>query len=84
MGYTLVFSRAWEKEYRRLDTKTKERAAEALQKLIETPYAGKPLVGALRGTWSLRVGGHRIIYEIMEGEVFIQAIGPRKSIYKRI
>ena len=85
MKYSLVFSRAWEKEYKKLDTATKERAAEALHNLIENPYAGKPLVGNLRGVWSLRLGGYRIIYEIKETtkEIFIEAIGLRKNIYKR-
>jgi mRNA interferase RelE/StbE len=86
MGYNLIFSRTWEKEYGKLDTKTKGRVAEALHRLIEAPYSGKPLVGTLRGAWSLRVGGYRILYEIKETtkEIFIEAIGPRKNIYKRI
>jgi len=83
MGYNLIFSRTWEKEYGKLDAKTKGRVAEALHKLIETPYTGKPLVGALRGAWSLRVGGYRIIYEIKGKDIFIEAMGPRKNIYKR-
>jgi len=61
----------------------KERANEALLKIMETPYAGKGLTGNLKGMWSFRIGKHRILYEIndISNEVFILAVGLRKNIY---
>lgn len=83
MAYTLKFSATWERNYKKLEKSVKERAAEALARIMANPYTGKPLVGNLKGFWSFRIGMYRIIYEINEQgkEVLIGAIGPRKSIY---
>lgn len=84
MTYTLIFSNNWEKEYRKIDKIAKERTKNALLKIMESPYSGKPLTGNLRGLWSFRIGKYRIIYNFNEIAeiVYINAIGPRKDIYQ--
>ena len=49
----------------------------------EPEHFGKPLTGNLKGLWSYRIGGFRIIYQIQEKYkiVFIVTIGRRRDIY---
>ncbi len=83
MGYSLQFSNHWEKSYKKLDNTTRNSTEEALPKIMENPYMGKPLTGNLKGLWSFRIGKYRILYEINENgkTILIEAIGLRKNIY---
>jgi len=56
---------------------------DALDLIAEKPYAGKPLVGNLKGYFSYRVRDYRIIYEIedMKLLVYIEKIAHRKESY---
>mgnify|MGYP001603520701 CR=1 FL=1 len=45
---------------------------------------GERLRKALKGFWKLRVGDHRVIYEISGREVRVFAIMNRRDVYDRI
>ena len=49
----------------------------------EPERAGKQLVGRLRGLWSARVGGYRVLYTIEDGGVTIRAIRHRAVAYPK-
>jgi len=52
-------------------------------KLVEHPEIyGLPLRGTLKRYWKLRVGDHRIVYEIAGAEVRILVIAHRKNVYE--
>lgn len=61
-----------------------EQANLALTLLETDPRAGNPLRGRLRGVWSLRIGAHRILYQIVDdGQVVrILAIRHRSTAYR--
>jgi mRNA-degrading endonuclease RelE of RelBE toxin-antitoxin system len=71
-----------------LPARLQEPVLNALTELeIDPEAAGKPLVGRLKGLWSARVGGYRIIYSI-EGsrrspKVIVRAIKHRSSAYRQ-
>ena len=44
---------------------------------------GKPLRYTLKNLWSLRVGDHRVIYQIHGTKVLVLRIGHRKDAYER-
>lgn len=50
--------------------------------LSRKPEAGKPLVGPLRGIWSLRVGEYRILYKIDGKKVVVLTVNLRKDAYR--
>ena len=56
----------------------------AIDSLPAHPYAGKPLKGPKRGSFSLRVGDSRIIYDLYPAHQMIHLIrvGDRKDIYR--
>lgn len=47
-----------------LDRDQREQAHAILSSLDENPIAGAPLLGALRGYWSMRRGPVRVVYRI--------------------
>lgn len=53
-----------------------------IQSLSTDPRAGKPLVGPLKGKWSLRVGDYRIIYEPAKTRILVLTINHREEVYK--
>ena len=53
-----------------------------IRSLSENPHAGKPLVGPLKGKWSLRVGDWRVIYEYARTSVTVLTINHRREVYK--
>jgi mRNA interferase RelE/StbE len=50
--------------------------------LADDPRLGKPLVGPLKGKWSLRVGEYRIIYELRSNAVVVLTVHHRKDVYR--
>ena len=59
-----------------------EKVVAKIRTLAEDPKAGKPLVGPLKGTWSLRVGDYRILYEVGKAKVIILTVNHRRGVYK--
>jgi mRNA interferase RelE/StbE len=64
----------------------RSRLARAVQTRLTTEPAryGAPLKGTLRPYWKLRVGDYRIVYKIVNGEVWILAILHRKEVYEAV
>ena len=56
----------------------------AIDALANQPYEGKPLKGDKHGSYSLRVGDFRIIYDLYPSQQTIHLIrvGDRKEIYR--
>lgn len=50
--------------------------------LAQGPTSGKPLVGPLKGKWSLRVGEYRIIYEPGKDVVTVLTVNHRREVYR--
>ena len=59
-----------------------EKVVGKIKSLAEDPRAGKPLVGPLKGRWSLQVGDYRIIYELGKSTLIVLTVNHRKEVYK--
>ena len=61
-----------------------------LKKAIETrltavPHQyGEPLRKTLKGYWKLRVGDYRVVFKVVENEIWILGIMHRKDVYEKI
>jgi len=54
-------------------------------RLMTAPHLyGEPLRKTLRGYWKLRVGDYRVVFKIVEVEVWILGIIHRKKVYDTI
>lgn len=68
-----------------LDKPTRVRINAKLAAIAKSPYDTRlsyPLVGQTKR--SSRVGGYRILFEIVQNELIVSDIGPRGQIYKRL
>ena len=82
--YQVVVSAEARKSVRRLPKEVNAAVVAALAGLATEPRAGKPLVGELRGLWSLRRGDYRVLYRINDEtkRVEVARIGHRRDVYR--
>ena len=66
----------------RLNEPIKGRIKAALKKLEQEPPKGDIKLLAGRDGYRLRVGGYRILFDIVSDTIIITEIGPRGKIYK--
>jgi mRNA interferase RelE/StbE len=69
-----------------IDRKTKDRIRKAIEERLQiAPHDyGEPLRKSLKGYWKLRVGDYRVVFKVIETEVWILGIRHRKSVYEDI
>ena len=84
--YEIILSKRSAKNLKKLSGKDREKILRALFALKEDPFLGKPLIGELKGLYSLRVWPYRIVYEIIKNKLLIHVlhVGHRKDVYKKI
>ena len=73
------------KELRRVANPDQARIVAAIDQLAENPRAGTILKGDLRGLRRLRVGDHRVLYEVQDDEliVLIVRVAHRRQAYRQ-
>jgi mRNA interferase RelE/StbE len=69
-----------------IDRKSKVRIRKAIEERLQTAPQdyGEPLRKSLKGYWKLRVGDYRVVFKVVESEVWILGIRHRKSVYMDI
>ncbi len=84
MSYDIFLSQTADNFLNKIETVTAHRIRTKIALLKENPELGKPLVGRLKGLWSLRIGDYRAVYEIEHNKlyVFVIQVGHRKNIYE--
>jgi mRNA-degrading endonuclease RelE of RelBE toxin-antitoxin system len=66
---------------KKADKGARERILIALLKLAGDPYLGRPLLGELKGKFSLRLWPYRIIYEVSGSRLAILDIASCLTVY---
>ena len=87
MSFTLCYHPAVRSEDLPLiDRRTKDRIRKAVEeRLQKAPHDyGEPLRKTLQGYWKLRVGDYRVVFKVVESEVWFIGIRHRKSVYADI
>jgi mRNA interferase RelE/StbE len=69
-----------------IDRKSKGKIRKAIEERLQTAPQdyGEPLRKSLKGYWKLRVGDFRVVFKVVEFEVWILGIRHRKSVYMDI
>jgi mRNA interferase RelE/StbE len=87
MAYTLVYH----PEVGTIDVPTLNRdiakrvKPRILNRLSTDPQDyGEPLRRTLKGYWKLRCGDYRVVFKVVENEVWIFGIMHRREVYRRI
>ena len=79
----LFLTKTFQKRYEQLDKNLQERIKKAVQAIKDDPHIGKPLTGDLAGEFSFRVGQYRIMFTIDGHDVWVEAVGHRREVYRR-
>ena len=87
MPYKVIVEKQALKDLKALPVGVKRKFAKILIELEEYPipahrYDVKKLKGE-EGTYRIRVGKYRLIYEIVDGTIHILAVSHRKNAYKK-
>jgi mRNA interferase RelE/StbE len=80
--YRIVHTPRFERHFRKLSSESQRRVAEKALLLEIDPAAGKPLHGDLKGLFSLRVGRHRVVYEIQDQRIILHMVAHRRAVYR--
>ena len=86
MSFSIRIKRSAARELKRLARPERIRIVAAIDRLAETPHLGAALKGDLRGLRRLRVGDHRVVYEVRDDEliVLVVRIAHRRDVYRRV
>lgn len=87
MPFTLRYHPAVrDEDLPRIDRRTKDKIRKAIEERLQTaPHEyGKPLRKSLKGYWKLRVGDYRVVFKVVESEVWILGIKHRKTVYMAV
>lgn len=77
----IIYTEKFEKELKKSDNSTKEKAIKQIKKIIENPEAGKPLRYNLKGERTVYVWPFRIIYCYMGNTIYFLRFEHRKEVY---
>ena len=84
MTYAVRIKRSAAKALEAIARAGRQRLIEAIDRLADNPAAGSVLKGELSGLRRVRVGDHRIVYEVHDDQlvVLVVRIGHRRDIYR--
>jgi addiction module RelE/StbE family toxin len=78
----VVWTEKFEHELKRLkDSAVKNRVKRQIEKILETPEAGKPLRFELKGERSLHIPPYRLIYATQGTTLYLLRLEHRKTVY---
>lgn len=83
--YTLVPSKTFLKDLKKLPPDFRGKAEKALLELKKDPYSGrdiKKLTNVKFGQWRLRIGDYRLLYDIADDKIKLRVIRHRKEVYR--
>lgn len=83
--YQVVVERSAEKDLKRLSVEIRSRVATVLRSLAANPRpSGSRKLAGTKHDWRVRVGDHRIIYEIADviRVVRVQRVRHRREVYR--
>ena len=86
MSFSIRIKKSAAGELKRLAKPDRIRIVAAIDRLAETPHLGAALKGDLRGLRRLRVGDHRVVYEVRDDEliVLVVRIAHRRDVCRRV
>ena len=85
MTYSIRIKDGAVREIRRVAKPERARIVAAIDRLADNPFLGSVLKGDLRGLRRLRVGDHRVLYEVRNDELIVLVIrtAHRRDAYRR-
>ena len=85
MNYQILYRASVKRDMRRLDAPTAQRVDAAILALADDPRpAGCKKLAGKNDLWRLRVGAHRIVYQIQDDRliVLVVRVAHRQDVYR--
>ena len=83
MTYKLKFAHRFQKDFAKLDRETQSRIFVLLERMTKDPFYGaKKLKNTKVGIYRIRVGDHRIRFDIEKKSILLYCLRHRKDVYK--
>ena len=83
MPRSRIFTEKFAAEYEDLDKSLKVRVDKVIQKILDKPHLGKPLMYSYTGLRSERVGPFRLLYEEKGNIIIFHTFEHRKKVYRK-
>jgi len=83
LAYKIRFKKSVIKDFKNVELKDKKRILDKTEEVLsENPWKCPPLRGRFAGLRKLRIGSYRVIFSIMDEEVWVLRIRHRRKLYK--
>ncbi len=79
--FTLIPSKRFEDDFRRLPKNAQGQVLKALERIRLDPHRGRKLRGVDVGAWRYRVGDYRVRYDIEGATIYLHVVRHRKEVY---
>lgn len=84
MAYNIVYKRSVSHDLKKLSKAEAKRLLERLERELPQKAGIQPaLKGRFAGLRKFRVGEYRVIFAIVENDVLVLRIGPRRDVYEK-
>ena len=81
--FTLVITRSFVKDLKKLSRRDQLRIRDALEEIRKQPFTGKKITKAKIGKYRWRVGNWRLRYDIEKKNVIVLRVLKREDAYRR-
>ena len=83
MAYKILYKKSVVKDLKSIDKKEKERILNKIEETLSTKPSQYPVLkGKFAGLRKIRVGNYRVIFSLLDDEIWILRIGHRSGVYK--
>lgn len=83
MVYKIQYKKSVSKDLKAISKKVRSQILDKLEDVLSTtPYQYPVLKGAFAGLRKFRIGNYRVIFTIIDNEVWVLRIGHRRKVYK--
>ena len=84
MSYSVKIKESAQKSLSRIAKPDRLRLLAAIDRLQEEPFAGGVLKGEFSGLRRIRVGDHRIVYEVIQNQltILVVRVAHRREVYR--
>lgn len=81
--FKLVYTNRFVKNFRKLSKQNQLRVRRSLESLKHDPYTGRKLKSSPLGSYRIRVGETRILYDIEENSILLLHVLKREDAYRK-
>lgn len=79
----VIWTKKFERELRKVgDRAVKDRVKARVEKILDNPESGKPLLFALKGERSIHVPPYRLVYAVQGKRLYLLRFEHRKTVYR--